>query len=216
MSVLPLFQSGRDWELTGKGYNAQNRHGNTFNFTPLSTAASAAAAIHSLLSSSKSHKSQASHSEDNNADRRSSAISEVKKYLTAINNEAEFPSKLKISNLPAPQPLRRTLSSNLGSVPPNPLANPPLTNSLSYNRPMPFSYLETPPSTQPSYGSGRSSSWQAKSGSLSSLNEKTVPSYQVIELDCLPCIFVDVPLCDICCICWKIVIHFTVLTETSI
>jgi len=33
---------------------------------------------------------------------------------------------------------------------------------------------------QPSYQSARCTTWQAKSGSLSNLNEKTVPSYQVI------------------------------------
>lgn len=39
--------------------------------------------------------------------------------------------------------------------------------------------IVTRPGSQPSYGSGRSTtSWQAKSGSLGSLNEKTVPSYQ--------------------------------------
>ncbi|XP_061165559.1 tubulin polyglutamylase ttll6-like isoform X19 [Saccostrea echinata] len=39
--------------------------------------------------------------------------------------------------------------------------------------------IVTRPGSQPSYGSGRStSSWQTKSGSLGSLNEKTVPSYQ--------------------------------------
>lgn len=32
---------------------------------------------------------------------------------------------------------------------------------------------------QPNYNSGRLSTWQGKSGSLSNLNEKTVPSYQV-------------------------------------
>ncbi|XP_052697219.1 uncharacterized protein LOC128175539 isoform X16 [Crassostrea angulata] len=36
---------------------------------------------------------------------------------------------------------------------------------------------------EPSYGSGRSTtSWQAKSGSLGSLNEKTVPSYQASDV----------------------------------
>ncbi|XP_061165499.1 tubulin polyglutamylase ttll6-like isoform X9 [Saccostrea echinata] len=36
---------------------------------------------------------------------------------------------------------------------------------------------------EPSYGSGRStSSWQTKSGSLGSLNEKTVPSYQATDV----------------------------------
>nr|XP_022333056.1 tubulin polyglutamylase ttll6-like isoform X20 [Crassostrea virginica] len=40
--------------------------------------------------------------------------------------------------------------------------------------------IVTRPGSQPSYGSGRTSSttWQTKSGSLGSLNEKTVPSYQ--------------------------------------
>ncbi|XP_056022281.1 tubulin polyglutamylase ttll6-like isoform X25 [Ostrea edulis] len=39
--------------------------------------------------------------------------------------------------------------------------------------------IVTRPGSQPSYGSGRSTTtWQTKSGSLGSLNEKTVPSYQ--------------------------------------
>ncbi|XP_069136946.1 tubulin polyglutamylase ttll6-like isoform X6 [Argopecten irradians] len=49
--------------------------------------------------------------------------------------------------------------------------------------PPPLIYIHNPlatrPDTQPSYGSsGRSTTWQGKSGSLGSLNEKTVPSYQ--------------------------------------
>lgn len=71
------------------------------------------------------------------------------------------------------------LPINREPVPPNPLANPPLKNSLSYTHLEPFSQTSAPLYTQPSYGSGRSTtSWQAKSGSLGSLNEKTVPSYQ--------------------------------------
>ncbi|XP_062575681.1 tubulin polyglutamylase ttll6-like isoform X16 [Saccostrea cucullata] len=43
--------------------------------------------------------------------------------------------------------------------------------------------IVTRPGSQPSYGSGRStSSWQTKSGSLGSLNEKTVPSYQATDV----------------------------------
>lgn len=43
--------------------------------------------------------------------------------------------------------------------------------------------IVTRPGSQPSYGSGRSTtSWQAKSGSLGSLNEKTVPSYQASDV----------------------------------
>lgn len=73
------------------------------------------------------------------------------------------------------------LPINREPIPPNPLANPPLKNSLSYTHLEPFSQTSAPLYTQPSYGSGRSTtSWQAKSGSLGSLNEKTVPSYQVI------------------------------------
>ncbi|XP_033750297.1 tubulin polyglutamylase ttll6-like isoform X3 [Pecten maximus] len=49
--------------------------------------------------------------------------------------------------------------------------------------PPPLIYIHNPlatrPDSQPSYGSsGRSTTWQGKSGSLGSLNEKTVPSYQ--------------------------------------
>ncbi|XP_061165517.1 tubulin polyglutamylase ttll6-like isoform X12 [Saccostrea echinata] len=68
-------------------------------------------------------------------------------------------------------------------APPNPLANPPLKNTLSYTHLEPFSQTSAPLYTQPSYGSGRStSSWQTKSGSLGSLNEKTVPSYQATDV----------------------------------
>nr|XP_022333057.1 tubulin polyglutamylase ttll6-like isoform X21 [Crassostrea virginica] len=44
--------------------------------------------------------------------------------------------------------------------------------------------IVTRPGSQPSYGSGRTSSttWQTKSGSLGSLNEKTVPSYQASDV----------------------------------
>ncbi|XP_076101355.1 tubulin polyglutamylase ttll6-like isoform X19 [Mytilus galloprovincialis] len=45
---------------------------------------------------------------------------------------------------------------------------PPLVASTKNSRPQ----------TQPNYNSGRVSTWQGKSGSLSNLNEKTVPSYQ--------------------------------------
>ncbi|XP_062575674.1 tubulin polyglutamylase ttll6-like isoform X9 [Saccostrea cucullata] len=70
-----------------------------------------------------------------------------------------------------------------GAPPPNPLANPPLKNTLSYTHLEPFSQTSAPLYTQPSYGSGRStSSWQTKSGSLGSLNEKTVPSYQATDV----------------------------------
>nr|XP_034325489.1 tubulin polyglutamylase TTLL13 isoform X23 [Crassostrea gigas] len=75
------------------------------------------------------------------------------------------------------------LPINREPVPPNPLANPPLKNSLSYTHLEPFSQTSAPLYTQPSYGSGRSTtSWQAKSGSLGSLNEKTVPSYQASDV----------------------------------
>ncbi|KAL5005179.1 hypothetical protein ScPMuIL_018635, partial [Solemya velum] len=59
--------------------------------------------------------------------------------------------------------------------PPNPLANQTLFHSTSNlsTRLVPLSQSSAHLSTQPSHGR-----WQSKSGSLSSLNEKTVPSYQ--------------------------------------
>lgn len=60
--------------------------------------------------------------------------------------------------------------------PPNPLVNQTLFHSTSNlsTRLVPLSQSSAHLSTQPSHGR-----WQSKSGSLSSLNEKTVPSYQV-------------------------------------
>ncbi|XP_021349618.1 tubulin polyglutamylase ttll6-like isoform X2 [Mizuhopecten yessoensis] len=55
------------------------------------------------------------------------------------------------------------------------------SNNVSYTRLVPFSQSSAPLSStmQPTYGSSsRSTAWQGKSGSLGSLNEKTVPSYQ--------------------------------------
>ncbi|XP_056022273.1 tubulin polyglutamylase ttll6-like isoform X18 [Ostrea edulis] len=80
---------------------------------------------------------------------------------------------LTASTSKLPLPINRELA------PPNPLANPPMKHSLSYTHLEPFSQTSAPLYTQPSYGSGRSTTtWQTKSGSLGSLNEKTVPSYQ--------------------------------------
>nr|XP_022333035.1 probable beta-tubulin polyglutamylase isoform X3 [Crassostrea virginica] len=79
-----------------------------------------------------------------------------------------------------PTPSKIPLQVHREPLPPNPLANPPLKSTLSYTHLEPFSQTSAPLYTQPSYGSGRTSSttWQTKSGSLGSLNEKTVPSYQ--------------------------------------
>ncbi|XP_062575679.1 tubulin polyglutamylase ttll6-like isoform X14 [Saccostrea cucullata] len=59
---------------------------------------------------------------------------------------------------------------------------PPPLATLPMNRPSTEIHL-TRNLFSPSYGSGRStSSWQTKSGSLGSLNEKTVPSYQATDV----------------------------------
>lgn len=90
---------------------------------------------------------------------------------------------LTASTSKLPLPINRELA------PPNPLANPPMKHSLSYTHLEPFSQTSAPLYTQPSYGSGRSTTtWQTKSGSLGSLNEKTVPSYQVTTSMCRGCL----------------------------
>nr|XP_022333042.1 tubulin polyglutamylase ttll6-like isoform X7 [Crassostrea virginica] len=83
-----------------------------------------------------------------------------------------------------PTPSKIPLQVHREPLPPNPLANPPLKSTLSYTHLEPFSQTSAPLYTQPSYGSGRTSSttWQTKSGSLGSLNEKTVPSYQASDV----------------------------------
>ncbi|XP_063432389.1 tubulin polyglutamylase ttll6-like isoform X16 [Mytilus trossulus] len=52
------------------------------------------------------------------------------------------------------------------------------TDSRPLPPPLVASTKNSRPQTQPNYNSGRVSTWQGKSGSLSNLNEKTVPSYQ--------------------------------------
>lgn len=91
-----------------------------------------------------------------------------------------------------PTPSKIPLQVHREPLPPNPLANPPLKSTLSYTHLEPFSQTSAPLYTQPSYGSGRTSSttWQTKSGSLGSLNEKTVPSYQVIISPVIRCCLV--------------------------
>ncbi|XP_071166357.1 tubulin polyglutamylase ttll6-like isoform X21 [Mytilus edulis] len=58
---------------------------------------------------------------------------------------------------------------------------PPLVASTKNSRPQtqpPYSEMSLMSFLKPNYNSGRVSTWQGKSGSLSNLNEKTVPSYQ--------------------------------------